>query len=311
MDGTRHGHPARARRDVGRAARAVVGQPCCLVLLLLLPIPLVWAWRRRRETFALIVTLELNLLAIPLIVEMARWKRNIPPAPRALFPAAGDRILTAIALLAIVRTAAGGSWIRLDGRDAHAIASGRRVRDRARAAAAGHRGVRRRPERFFARSKRTRDVARRRAERARRHLEAYRTARQVPARGAAQRDGQRRSAQYLRWCSSPGDRRLRGRRTTPAHRRARCRVVADGCLGERGPVVDRRASASRDRSACAPDFPEAARPAAADRLPGDVRDHGPRLGAAARPGRPAGSRTRSSSAAQPVPAVLGYFAEQP
>ena len=209
-----------------------------LVLLLLLPIPLLWAWRRRRETFALIVTLELNLLAIPLIVEMARWKRYYFHPRHALFLLPGIEILTAIALLAIVRAAAGRLAARLEGA----------VRTRIATAAAclivlalqlpGTAAFVAHPERFFARSKKTYDV-RGVAQSVRDATGSYgprdkyllAVQRNVMANAAL--------AQYLRWYGL-GDRVvLRGTTDAAATVARGAASCADGCLGERGPVVDR------------------------------------------------------------------------
>ena len=209
-----------------------------LALLLLLPIPLVWAWRRRTELFALVLTLELNLLAIPLIVELARVKRYYFHPRHALFLLPGIEILTAITLLAVLRAidpsrrAGLGDAARTRLQVAAACALVLAIQLPVAARFTSH------PERFFARSKKTYDVK-----------AVTRVVRDATA-GFAGRDkyllavqrnvmANATLAQYVRWYGL-GDRVVLRGTPDPAATVARgAAACADGCLGERGPLVDR------------------------------------------------------------------------
>ena len=79
------------------------GNRLLLACLLLVPLPLAYALRRRRELLPVVLSLQLVLLAIPAIVELARWKRYYFHPRHALFLLPAVEILTAIALLGIVR----------------------------------------------------------------------------------------------------------------------------------------------------------------------------------------------------------------
>lgn len=209
-----------------------------LGLLLLLPIPLVWAWRRRSETFALVVTLEVNLLAIPLIVEMARWKRYYFHPRHALFLLPAIEILTAITLLAIARAVVARLARPLGDAASTRLAVGAAcalvlaLQLPTAATFVAH------PERFFGRSKKTYDlkgVVR---------LVRDASASYVPRDKyllAVQRNVMANAAlaQYLRWYGL-GDRVvLRGTPDAAATVARGAASCADGCLGERGPLVDR------------------------------------------------------------------------
>jgi len=209
-----------------------------LLACLLLPVPLLWAWRRRSDLFALVVTLELNLLAIPLIVELARWKRYYFHPRHALFLLPGIAILTALTLLAVIRAldpsrfAKLGAATRARLQVAAACAVVLAVQLPQASAFVAH------PEPFFARSKKTYDLR-----------GVSRTVRDATA-GFAPRDKyllalQRNAmanatlAQYLRWYGL-GDRVVLRGTPDPAATVARgAAACADGCLGERGPLVDR------------------------------------------------------------------------
>ena len=209
-----------------------------LLACLLLPIPLLWAWRRRTELFALILTLELNLLAIPLIVEMARWKRYYFHPRHALFLLPGIEILTAITLLAIARVLVTPLAARLGDAARARLAAGAAcaivlvLQLPVAATFVAH------PERFFARSKKTYDlkgVARivRDATAAYAPRDKYLLAvqRNVMANAAL--------AQYLRWYGLGEHVVLRGTPDAAATVARGVPSCADGCLGERGPMVDR------------------------------------------------------------------------
>jgi len=84
-----------------------------LACLLLVPLPLAYAWRRRRDMLPVVVSLQLTvLLAIPVIVELARWKRYYFHQRHALFLLPAVEILTALALLGVVRALDPLRWLR-------------------------------------------------------------------------------------------------------------------------------------------------------------------------------------------------------
>lgn len=209
-----------------------------LACLLLLPVPLVWAWRRRTETIALVLTLELNLLAIPLIVELARWKRYYFHTRHALFLLPAIELLTAITLLTLVRAVTPSRLVRL----------GDAARGRLHVALAcivvlavqlpvassfvAH------PERFFARSKKTYDL------RGLTQLVRDTVAGAAPQDKyllAVQRNVMANAtlAQYLRWYGLVDHVVLRGAPDPAATVARGASACADGCIGERGPAVDR------------------------------------------------------------------------
>lgn len=205
--------------------------------LLLLPLPLFYAWRRGRELFALVLSLEMTLLAIPLIVEMARWKQYYFHPRHALFLLPAVEILTAITLLSVVRA--------LD--PARRLGVDERRRDAWHAAIAcllvvatqlpTLRAYVAHPERFFARSKKTYDL--------RAVTLAVRAA--VAPYGprdkyllVAQRNvmADTALAQYLRWYGLEDHVVLRGTRDPAQTLRKAVALCATGCLGQRGPIVD-------------------------------------------------------------------------
>jgi len=87
------------------------GNRLLVACLLLVPLPLLYAWRRRREMLPVVLSLQLTLLAIPVIVELARWKRYYFHPRHALFLLPAIEILTAIALLVLVRTLDPLRWL--------------------------------------------------------------------------------------------------------------------------------------------------------------------------------------------------------
>jgi hypothetical protein len=206
--------------------------------LLLLPVPLIWAWRRRTELFALIVTLELSLLAIPLIVELARWKRYYFHTRHALFLLPAIEILIAITLLSIVRALDPSRWTRLGAASRArlhvAIACGvvLAVQLPVTSTFVAH------PERFFGRSKKTYDL-RGLTHHVRDTVASYRPGDKYLL--ALQRNVMANAtlAQYLRWYGL-GDRVvLRGAPDAAATVARGAAACSAGCIGERGPVVDR------------------------------------------------------------------------
>lgn len=206
--------------------------------LLLLPVPLLWAWRRRIELFALVVTLAANLLAIPLIVELARWKRYYFHTRHALFLLPSIEILIAITLLALLRTVdpsrllSLGETARARLRVALTCGIVLAVQLPVASAFVAH------PERFFARSKKTYDL-RGVTQLVRDTVATHRPPDKYLL--AVQRNVMANAtlAQYLRWYGL-GDRVVLRGAPDPAATIARgVSACADGCLGERGPAVDR------------------------------------------------------------------------
>lgn len=85
-----------------------------LACLLLVPLPLAWAWKRRRDMLPVVVSLQLTLLlSIPVIVELARWKRYYFHQRHALFLLPAVEILTALALLGLLRALDPLRWLRV------------------------------------------------------------------------------------------------------------------------------------------------------------------------------------------------------
>lgn len=205
--------------------------------LLLLPVPLVYAWRRGAALLAVVSSLEVTLLAVPLIVETARWKQYYFHPRHALFLLPAVEILSAITLLSIVR--------KLD--PARRLGAAAQRDDAWNAALACLLVVATQlptlrtylvhPERFFARSKKTYDL--------RAVTLAVRDA--VAAYGprdkyllVAQRNVMANTAlaQYLRWYGLESHVVLRGTADPAATVQRAVALCASGCLGQRGGVVD-------------------------------------------------------------------------
>jgi uncharacterized membrane protein len=208
-----------------------------LACLVLLPVPLVWAWRRGRESFAVVLTLELSLLAVPLIVTMARWKQYYFHPRHALFLLPAIEILTAITLLSIVRALDLPRRLRVPvrGRDACNTALACLVVVATQVPTL--RTYLDHPERFFARSKKTYDL--------RAITLAVRDA--VASYGprdkyllVVQRNvmADTALAQYLRWYGLDDRVVLRGTGDPAQTLQRAVALCATGCLGLRGGVVD-------------------------------------------------------------------------
>lgn len=214
------------------------GHPVLHVLLLLLPLPVWYAWRRR-GLLPVVVYLELSLLAVPAIVEMARWKRYYFHPRHALFLLPAVEILIAISLLTAVRALDPLRLLRIrrPARDAWYGAAAcalvlvtllptlRRYIDT--------------PGRYFSLSKKTYDLR-----------AITRTVRDAVATHGprekylliAQRNSMANTAlaQYLRWYELEDRVVLRGTYNPTRTLRVLGRMCASGCLGERGPVIDRK-----------------------------------------------------------------------
>ncbi len=246
LAGTSLGH--RYNRDPSRIGDTVhltwmtlktfSGHPVLLALLLLLPLPLWYAWRRR-GLLPVVVYLELSLLAVPAIVEMARWKHYYYHQRHALFLLPAVEILIAISLLTVVR----------------ALDPLRLVHIRRPARDAWHSAVAcalvlvlllptlrlylQNPTRYFSLSKKTHDL--RAIVRSVRDAVATHRPREKYLL-IAQRNSMANTAlaQYLRWYELEDRVVLRGTYNPTQTLRALGRMCATGCLGERGPVVDRK-----------------------------------------------------------------------
>lgn len=215
------------------------GNRVLFACLLLVPLPLVWAWRRRRAMLPLVLSLQLTLLAIPAIVELARWKRYYFHPRHALFLLPAIEILTAIALLVLVRALDPLRWLRVAAprRDAWNLALACALVLATQLPAV--RGYLSHPERHFARSKKTYDLrgvtqAVRDATRDMKPPDKYLliVQRNVMANVTL--------AQYLRWYGL-GDRVvLRGTHDPAATLRQAVERCGDGsCAAARGLDVDR------------------------------------------------------------------------
>lgn len=206
--------------------------------LLLLPVALVWAWRRGSVRRALVTSLALSLLAIPIIVELARWKRYYFHPRHALFLLPGIETLTAIALLALLGALDPLRRLRL----VRSELPWRHVALACLLVVATQlptlRSYLAHPERFFARSKKTydlrgltqtvRDATRDYAERDKYLLVLQRN---VMANATL--------AQYLRWYGL-GDRVvLRGTDDPSSLLGRACTTCETTCFGHRGGFVDR------------------------------------------------------------------------
>lgn len=206
--------------------------------LLLLPLPLLYAWRRGRATLAVVASLELQLLAIPVIVEMARWKHYYFHPRHALFVLPAIQILVALSLLTIVRGVDPLRWLRLDARRRAAWNTAIACLLVLATQLPTVRAFATQPERFFARSKKTYDL-RGITQSVRAAVEGYGprdkyllvTQRNVMANVTL--------AQYLRWYGLEDRVVLRGTREPPKTLQRSLDFCARGCLGQRGPVVDR------------------------------------------------------------------------
>jgi hypothetical protein len=207
----------------------------CLVLL---PLPLIFAWRRGRALFAVVLSLTLSLLAVPLIVELARWKHYYFHPRHALFLLPAVVLLSAIALLFLVRALDPTRWlgVGVPRREAWnlALASALVLATQLPTV----RDYLAYPERFFARSKKTYDL--------RGVTVAVRD--QVASYGPGDKyllvvEGNKLAnmplAQYLRWYGLTDRVVLRGT-NDPSQTLERARAeCARGCVGQRGGIVDR------------------------------------------------------------------------
>lgn len=207
-------------------------------LLLLFPLPLLYARRRGPKLLPVVLYLELSLLLIPLVIETARWKHYYFHPRHALFLLPAVQILTALSLATALRAIDPFRLLRLP--------PSRRAAANVTLAAtlvvatqlSTLRDFVEKPERFFSSSKKTQDMKR-----------LTQTVRDRVA-GFGPREkyllvAQRNSlvntalAQYLRWYGLDDRVVLRGMRSPTMTYGRLVKLCRDGCLGLRGPVVDR------------------------------------------------------------------------
>ncbi|MEW6272793.1 MAG: glycosyltransferase family 39 protein [Thermodesulfobacteriota bacterium] len=210
--------------------------PLLLGALLLLPVPLVYAWRR--GILPVVAYLELSLLAIPLIVEMARWKRYYFHPRHALFLLPAMDVLTAVTLLFVLRALDPFRfvpWLRAR-REACNVALVCALVVATQAPLV--RAYLATPERFFVRSKKTYDL-KRITQDVRERVGSYGPRDKYLL--VVQRNSMANTtlAQYLRWYGLEDRVVLRGTRDPAKTLRLLRRVCETRCLGERGPVLDR------------------------------------------------------------------------
>lgn len=206
--------------------------------LLLLPLPLAYAWRRGRALLSVVLSLELALLAIPLIVELARWKHYYFHPRHALFLLPAVVILTALALLSVVRTLDPSRWLGVAVRRRAACNLALACLLVLATQLSTVRSYLTHPERSFAHSKKTYDL--------RGVTQAVRDAVATYGPGdkyllITQRNimANVTLAQYLRWYGLEDRVVLRGTREPPEMLQRVLDLCATGCLGQRGGLVDR------------------------------------------------------------------------
>lgn len=210
--------------------------PLLFGALLLLPLPLLYA--RRRGVLPVVLYLEASLLTIPVIVELARWKRYYFHPRHALFLLPAVEVLTAISLLVVVRALDPFRFVpplraRRDACNLVLVCTlvVATLLPTLRTYVVS-------PERFFARSKKTYDV-KRVTQDVRDAVAGYGPREKYLL--VAQRNSMANTtlAQYLRWYGLEDRVVLRGTQDPAKTLRALARVCATGCLGQRGPVLDR------------------------------------------------------------------------
>jgi len=213
------------------------GHPVLFFFLLLLPLPWLYA-RRRRALAPVVLYLQASLLLLPAIVETARWKRYYFHPRHALFLLPAVEVLIAISLVTAVRMLDPLRVLRL-GRGAReagnlVLACGLALVVLLPAASR----YLEQPTRSFSVSKKTYDL--KGVARAVRDAVADAGPREKYLL-IVQRNSMANTAlaQYLRWYGLEDRVVLRGTFNVQKTAAQLGRMCAAGCLGQRGPIVDR------------------------------------------------------------------------